>query len=168
MLYRRVPQTVPDCHEHLVIELKAPTCIINPSGNPADQELCFTRSMKIRDSTRRRPAGRFFWSATDWVLLAEHECSIDGRERGHIYASNGGKFNIHVREWSSILANAKWRYEFFREKLEYQASTADGMEYLRRGKHSEYLPDLGSDDDNKVKTPTRNGGRSRGRNPAPN
>jgi Histidine kinase-, DNA gyrase B-, and HSP90-like ATPase len=140
MLHRRIPQTVPDCHEHLVIELKAPTCVI---GQPEIEQIK-RYAYAVLDNER------FDKDTTRWTFLlvgnrfgkyAELECAVDGRERGHITALNGGKVNIHVLEWSSILASVKWRYEFFRSKLEYQASSSDGIEYLKR-MHSEYLPDL--------------------------
>jgi hypothetical protein len=164
MIHRRIPQTIENCHEHLVIELKAPTCVINQEEIEQIKKYAY----KVYDDVR------FDKATTRWKFLlignklgsyAEHDVANDGKERGHIKSLNGGRFNIYVHEWSSILANAKWRYEFFRDKLEYQASTADGMEYLKR-KHSEYLPDLGSDNDNDSRVPTPNGQRKRRRKAA--
>ena len=151
MLYRSFPQTVPECHEHLVIELKAPTCTIN--NKEIDQikryaYSCYEDKRFDKDNTR----WTFLLIGNKLGRYAELECSVDGRQRGHIMAANKGTFNVHVREWSSILANTKWRYEFFRSRLEYEASTADGLAYLKR-KHSEYLPHLTAANENDVKAP---------------
>jgi hypothetical protein len=51
--------------------------------------------------------------------------------------------NIWVRPWSELLAEAKWRYDFFRKRLEYEATTEDAMGYLRE-KYSQYFPDADS------------------------
>jgi hypothetical protein len=146
MLYRRIPQTVPDSHEHLVIELKSPSCVIGQKEIEQIKRYAYTI---LEDE-------RFDKEKTRWTFLlignklsryAERECTVDGRDRGHIMASNGGMFNIHVREWSSILGNVKWRYEFFRGCLEYQATISDGISYLNL-KHAQYLPDIAYDNDN--------------------
>lgn len=67
---------------------------------------------------------------------------MQGKEFGHIYVSDDGRINIHVKRWAALIAEAEWRYTFFREQLNLQISTDDAMRYLRE-KHSQHLPTHG-------------------------
>lgn len=135
MLYRRYPQTVPNCFEHLVVELKRPTRKLGKDEISQIKEYAFAVS----------ESERFDKKSTRWTFLlvgnnldrfAENECNVKDRQFGHIYA---GDINIYVRRWATVIDEARWRYEFFRQKLECQVTTADGLEYLRR-KHKDRLP----------------------------
>lgn len=53
--------------------------------------------------------------------------------------------NIHVKKWSTIITEAKWRYQFFREKLELEVTTAHGLRYLRE-KHGDRMPEASAND----------------------
>lgn len=143
ILYRRYPEFTPNRYEHLVIELKRPTCKLGQDEIGQIEKYAFAVGHDER----------FDKSNTRWTFLligneldefAETKCRVQGREHGHIYASDDGSVNIHVKKWPTIIAQAKWRYEFFREKLEYQVATVEGLKYLH-AKHSQHLPD------NKVK-----------------
>ena len=52
--------------------------------------------------------------------------------------------NIFIKKWSSVIDQAKWRYNFFREKLELQVTSTDSMELLK-SKYQHYLPDKQDD-----------------------
>jgi hypothetical protein len=62
---------------------------------------------------------------------------MQDRQFGHIYPGNG--INIFVKPWAMLLNDANWRYEFFRSKLEFQATTEDTVGYIRQ-KHAQYFP----------------------------
>jgi hypothetical protein len=48
--------------------------------------------------------------------------------------------NIYIKKWSTVIDQAKWRYNFFREKLELQVTSADGINFLKC-KYPQFLPD---------------------------
>jgi hypothetical protein len=139
MLYRRFPQTMPDRHEHLVVELKRPSCKLGQGEIGQIKKYAFTVAEDERFD-KERTSWTFLLVGNSLDEFAQHECSIDYLPSGHIYSSRGGLLNIHVKPWSSLIADVKWRYEFFRNALEYQATIDHGTEYLKR-KHAEYLPD---------------------------
>ena len=135
MLYRTYPQMTPDHFEHLVIELKRPSIKLGKEEIGQIEDYAFKVA---RDS-------RFNKSNTQWTFLlvgnelddfAQEKCKVADREYGHIHAGNP---NILVKTWSTLISQAKWRYEFFRQRLEYQVSTAEGVAYLRR-KHGDRMP----------------------------
>ncbi|MHB8392656.1 MAG: hypothetical protein ACYDBH_24270, partial [Acidobacteriaceae bacterium] len=137
MLFSRYPQGLPNSFEHLVIELKRPFRKIGKEEISQIEEYAF----KVADDER------FDKKLTRWTFLligneldtfAQNKCKVSDREFGHIHT---GDVNIHVKQWSSIISQAKWRYEFFRDKLEFQVTTADGLAYLRR-KHADRLPEV--------------------------
>lgn len=142
MLYNRFPQTVPNTFEHLVIELKRPSKKLGKDEIAQIEEYAF----KVADDERfdkKKTRWTFLLLGNSLDTFAENKCNVKDRQFGHIYA---GDVNIHVKPWASIIEDAKWRYEFFRQKLEYQVTTADGLAYLRR-KHAERLPALESEKD---------------------
>ena len=135
MLHRRYPQGTPDHFEHLVIELKRPSLKLGKDEIGQIEEYAF----KVADDSRFDKAlvrWTFLLIGNDLDSFAVNKCDVKDREFGHIHA---GKVNIYVKRWSSIIDQAKWRYEFFRQKLEYQVSTDDGLAYLRK-KHLARLP----------------------------
>ena len=56
--------------------------------------------------------------------------------KGMIYS---GEVDIWVKTWGEIINDARWRYEFFREKLEFEVSHDEALKSLKE-KYSEYLP----------------------------
>ena len=79
----------------------------------------------------------------DLDSFADRKCREQGRDFGHIHSSDDGAVNIHVKKWSTIIAEAKWRYQFFRDRLELEVTTADGLRYLR-DRHRDRLPEQSS------------------------
>ena len=91
---------------------------------------------------------RFDKDRTSWTFMlrgnelstyAKHKCREHGRKHGHIYASEDGSINIFVKKWSTVILEAKWRYGFFKEKLELEVTDSDGLQYLR-SKHPSRIP----------------------------
>ncbi len=138
MLYRQIPQLQPDHFEHLVIELKRPDCKLGQKELGQIENYAFS----VADDERfdkSRTKWTFILVGNDLAPFADRKCREHGRQYGHIYASDDGAVNIFVKKWSTIIAEAKWRYKFFKDKLELEVTTADGLRYLRQ-KHSERIP----------------------------
>jgi hypothetical protein len=138
MLYRRYPQSAPSHFEHLVVELKRPTCVLGQTEIGQIENYAFTVA-----ADERFDKGRTRWT---FVLIgnelndfAHQRCGVQGREFGHIHASADGSVNIWIKKWSTVIAEAKWRYGFLREQLALEVSTTDGLQYLR-SKYAKYLP----------------------------
>lgn len=135
MLHQRYPLPNPESFEHLVVELKRPSVKIGKKEISQIEDYAF----KVASDER------FDKSNVQWnfVLLgnclddfAMSKCESSDRKFGHITAGNP---NIYVRPWSSVISQAKWRYEFFREQLAFEVSTDDGLAYLR-SKYPQFLP----------------------------
>ena len=140
MLFQQIPQMKPNHFEHLVIELKRPTCKLGKDEIAQIKSYAFA----VADNPR------YSKTYTDWTFLlvgnelddyAKHECDVQEGEFGDIYTSRDGAVKVQVREWSTIIAQAQWRHHFYRDKLEVQVTTADGLHYLR-SRHPEFLPEL--------------------------
>jgi hypothetical protein len=138
MLYRGFPETTPDWHEHLVVELKAPTCVLGEKEITQIKKYAYT---VIDDERFNKHNTRWTFLLIGNKLDKYAKMEVGGNPQGLIKTGTDDKFKICVLEWSYVLQSVRWRYEFFRSRLEYQASNSDGMKYLER-KHSEYLPDL--------------------------
>lgn len=138
MLYRKYPQFTPDTFEHLVIELKRPSCKLGQKELGQIENYAFSVAADERFD-KAKTKWTFLLIGNDLDSFADHKCRVQGKEFGHIYASDDGAVNIHVKKWSTIISQAKWRYEFFRKELELDATDADGLAYLR-SKYSKYLP----------------------------
>lgn len=145
MLYNQYPLSVPETFEHLVVELKRPDCKLGKDEISQIENYAFTVADDERfDKSRTR--WTFLLVGNDLTSFGENKCKVQGREFGHIHASDDGAVNIYVRRWSSIISQAKWRYQFFRDKLELQVTTEDGLQYLRK-KYAKYIPSEDADVD---------------------
>jgi hypothetical protein len=134
LLYRQYPQRREGFFEHLVIELKRPSLKLGKEEITQIEDYAF----KVADDPRFDKVGTqwtFLLIGNDLDSFAQRKCESTGREYGHISA---GRVNIHVRTWATLIAEAKWRYEFFRSQLEYQAKSDDGLAFLHR-KHAKYF-----------------------------
>lgn len=138
MLYRQIPQLQPDHFEHLVVELKRPDCRLGQKELGQIENYAFSVASDERFD-KNHTKWTFILVGNELGPFASQKCREQGRQFGHIYASEDGAINIFVKKWSMIIAEAKWRYKFFKDKLEMEVGTADGLRYLRQ-KHRERLP----------------------------
>ena len=142
MVYRQIPQLQPDHFEHLVIELKRPDCKLGQKELSQIENYAFSVADDERfDKVRTK--WTFMLVGNDLDSFADRKCREQGRDFGHIHSSDDGAVNIHVKKWSTIIAEAKWRYQFFRDRLELEVTTADGLRYLR-DRHRDRLPEQSS------------------------
>ena len=144
MLYRRIPQSQPNQFEHLVIELKRPNCKLGQKELGQIENYAFSVASDERFD-RNHTRWTFVLIGNDLDPFAIQKSRVQGREFGHIHQSDDGAVNIHVKKWSTIIAEATWRHQFFREKLELQVTTADGLQYLRK-RHRDRLPNNATGD----------------------
>ena len=138
MLFRQIPQLQQDCFEHLVTELKRPTCKIGQKELMQIENYAFSVSNDERFD-KDRTKWTFMLLGNELSPFAEQKCREQGRKHGHIFASDDGSVNIFVKKWSTVISEAKWRYGFFKEKLELEVTDSDGLRYLREnhaGPHS--------------------------------
>lgn len=138
MLYRQIPQLQPDHFEHLVIELKRPACKLGQEELSQIENYAFSVAEDERFD-KHKTKWTFYLVGNELSPFAKRKCREQGRQFGHIYASDDGAINIHVKKWSTIIAEAKWRHNFFKQKLELEVTTADGIRYLRE-KHKGRIP----------------------------
>ena len=144
MLYRQIPQLQPNNFEHLVIELKRPDCKLGQKEVGQIENYAFS----VADDERfdkEKTKWTFILVGNELAPFAEQKCRQQGRQYGHIHTSDDGAVNIHVKRWSTVIAEAKWRYQFFKDKLELEVTTADGMRYLRE-RHRDRLPESHNND----------------------
>ncbi|MEX1028358.1 MAG: ATP-binding protein [Candidatus Paceibacterota bacterium] len=138
MLYRQIPQLQPDSFEHLVIELKRPSCKLGQKELAQIENYAFS-VMEDERFDKAQTRWTFILIGNELSSHADLKCRVRGKKYGHIHESDDGSLNIYVKKWSTIIAEAKWRYKFFKEKLELEVGTADGIRYLRN-KHAEKVP----------------------------
>ncbi|MHB1157620.1 MAG: ATP-binding protein [Phycisphaerales bacterium] len=116
-----------DQFEHLVIELKRPSQSLGRTELGQLEVYAMTVAKDERFNT-----DRYRWT---FVIIgnnlddyATERASTDALAKGCIYEK--GNVTIWVRTWADVLGEAKLRYEFFREKLQLEASSEMGMNYL--------------------------------------
>lgn len=138
MLYRQIPEVQPNHFEHLVVELKRPSCVLGQSEIGQIEKYAFSVGGDERfDRTRTR--WTFILLGNEFDSFVDQRCRAYGRHYGHIHASDDGAINIFVKRWSTVISEAKWRYHFFKDKLEMEVTTADGLRYLQ-SRHGTRLP----------------------------
>jgi hypothetical protein len=137
-LFRKFASTAESEFEHLVIELKNPRVVLG-----------FNELTQIRNYANKVANDeRFDKDQTRWTFFLvgndigneiADDCNQDNRLPGQVTSTRGGKFNIFVKKWSTIMAEANWRYNFYHRELNIEIGDSDGLEYLR-AKHEKYLP----------------------------
>lgn len=138
MLYRQIPQLQPNRFEHLVVELKRPDYKLGQKEIGQIENYAFSVAEDPRFD-KEQTKWTFILIGNELAPFAEQKCRQLGKEFGHIHTSDDGAVNIYVKKWSAVIAEATWRYQFFKRKLELEVTTADGLRYLR-DKHAGRLP----------------------------
>ncbi|KHK02481.1 ATP-binding protein [Desulfovibrio sp. TomC] len=113
--------------EHLVLELKAPRVKIGPDEITQIEKYAFS----VIDDERFSKSDviwTFYLISNDFSKFAETKANSDDRPYGCIFSK--GNATIWIKKWSDILHEAKYRYEFFRQKLEIEASREEGIQHL--------------------------------------
>ena len=140
MLYQQIPQRKPNHFEHLVIELKRPSCVLGEKEITQIKRYAFAVAADQRFD-KSRTTWTFMLLGNDLDDYANNECNVANGDFGDIYRSADGAVSVHVRKWATVISDAKWRHQFYRDKLEVQVTNADGIRYLQ-SRHPEFLPVL--------------------------
>ncbi len=117
-----------DMFENLVIELKRPSVKI---GGTEIMQIEQYANLVARESIfdKRRVRWTFMVVGREFDDHGEMRAG-GGPTYGCIY--EGGNLTIWVKRWSELLHDAKLRYEFFRERLQVEASATRGFDYLNK------------------------------------
>ena len=137
-LWKRFKQGRADKYENLIIELKKPN--INAGMKELTQIQLYAQ--KVSDD-ERFPKINSKWK---FILLVngikkeiEPQMKQNNRTYGHITETDN--FNIYVLTWGYIIAEAKARYEYLKEKLNISyTDNSDAINYLKE-KYKQYLPE---------------------------
>lgn len=116
-----------DQFEHLVIELKRPSQSLGRDELGQLEVYAMTVAKDERFNTTRY-RWTFVIIGNELDEYAKERATADNQPQGCIYQK--GNVTIWVRTWADVLGEAKARYEFFREKLQLEASGEIGMKYL--------------------------------------
>lgn len=128
-------------YENLVIELKRPTKTLTKTEIDQIEDYAF----KVSDNPL------FDKTSTKWhfILLGQDfnkyvESRLNNRTEGagNLYNSTDGSYSISVFKWATIIQENKFKYEFLRQKLNYelQSDSDFAVDYLLR-KHNELFPE---------------------------
>lgn len=127
MLYRR-RKVDRDRYEHLVIELKRPSLKLGQTEVSQIERFAFTVAADARFDTTKCQ-WEFILMGNELDAFAMTKASSDTLPEGCIHQGNGVR--IWIRKWAEVLNSARSRYNFFREKLEFEASEVKGLDTLR-------------------------------------
>lgn len=115
--------------EHLVIELKRPS---RPLGDKELSQIKNYAYAVARDErfSKEHTRWTFVLIGNDWDEFAEMEAQPKGN-LPYGCLQQAGQLTIWIKRWSELLHEASSRYDFFRERLEIEASSAEGLAYLQ-------------------------------------
>jgi hypothetical protein len=139
-LSRRI-QLLGEERHHLVVELKRPT--VKVDSEVLTQVKKYARSVSADERFSGTRVRWTFWAVSNEMDdLAQTESSQANRPLGVVQQTEGKiPYTIWAKTWAQLLLEAKARLEFFREKLEYQATHESGRKYLREV-YDKFLPGL--------------------------
>lgn len=131
MLSRAIPRQREGECEHLVVELKRPSCKIGSAEINQIEDYAFA---VIEDERFRHLKTR--WSF--WVISNELDDTAKRKTRqqnsppGRVYISEEGNVEVWVKSWAEVLAACKSRMYFVQEKLNANVDTESALRYLKK------------------------------------
>jgi hypothetical protein len=136
-LFGRALELNSDRREHLVVEIKRPTLVIDRAE--MDQIEDYARAV-VADTRfdLETVAWDFVLIGTSLSELAVSRSNQPNRERG-LFLELGLNVRIWVRTWAEIINGCKHRLKFVRDKLEYDPDSDQAVAYLRE-KYPDYVP----------------------------
>lgn len=141
MLSRSIPRNHSNEFEHLVVELKAPNV---PVGQKAiEQTKSYAYAVANDERFRGLSARWHFWViSNDIDDYAKMELSQERYEDGVIFKTTKNiDITIWIKTWSQLIRENKHKFEFVREKLNYNIDTEDALKYLKKT-YAEYTQGL--------------------------
>jgi hypothetical protein len=126
MLARSVPQPRADERENLVVELKRPA-----------KKICTKVLGQIEDyAIAVAKDERFLDTKTD---EARRKARQRERPEGLVYDDPELRITVWAKTWGQIISDCKGRLNFFKKKLDYEATHASALNYLKKA-HEKYIP----------------------------
>jgi hypothetical protein len=136
MLSRRIPQSQPEEHHHLIVELKRPTQHVDSDVLKQIKSYAFAVAKDERFADVK--TNWSFWALSTQISEeVRYEASQAGRPPGQVFERDN--IQIWVKTWAQVLNGAKARLHFFQQSLEYQATEETALGYLRKV-YADYLP----------------------------
>jgi len=115
--------------EHLVIELKRPSINLGQDEIGQIEKYAFSVTADDRFNTNK-VRWKFILLGNEFDKYAQRRASGDALPEGCIHRE--GNVSIWVCRWADVIADARDRHEFFRDKLEIEASGSEGIDYLTK------------------------------------
>jgi hypothetical protein len=144
MLARSVPHPRADEHEHLVVELKRPSKIIDTGVLTQIQSYALAVAQDERfKNTKTR--WTFLAISNDMTTDAVRSVRQRGRPEGLWFDDHELNITVWARTWSQLINAAKARMDFFKKHLDFEADRESATDYLRKA-HEKYLPTVIRDD----------------------
>jgi len=135
LLARTVPRTRQE-HEHLVVELKAPSVTI--TDKEIGQIINYARTV-ARDPRFDRVNVHWDFLLVGTALndAARERSDQQGMEPGQVW--NRDDVRVWVRTWAEIIDAAEYRLRFVKDRLGYAPSDELALDYLRKA-HADFVP----------------------------
>jgi hypothetical protein len=133
MLSRRVPSNREEEHEHLVVELKAPTVKVGMDETAQIKSYAF--AVQADERFRGVPTRWTFWVVSnDMDGFATKDVNQSERPEGLLWEADEPNFSsrIWVKTWSQILNDCRTRLRIFQQALNYSADKDASLEFLKK------------------------------------
>lgn len=122
--------------DFLVVELKRPSKKID------DEVLTQIKkyAMAVQEDERfdiNKCKWKFIAASNSMNKYAEREANQTGRPSGCVYQSDN--LEVYAMTWAQVIDNAKTRLKFYKEHLQYEASTETSKQYLQ-AMHNKFIP----------------------------
>ena len=131
MLSRVVPQSRADEREHLVVELKRPSCKVGSDEITQVEKYAFTianderfRSVKTR--------WNFWVISNDMDAYAAIKTRQKDQPSGRVFISDDGNVEVWVKSWAEVLNACKARIHFVQEQLKANVDKDTALQYLKK------------------------------------
>lgn len=137
MMSRRIPQPNQRRREHLVVELKRPTQVINMAITTQARSYLYAISRDERFSHTDTVWN--FWAISNRVT-EQVVIEMEDKEAGLLKTYSDPLMRIYVRTWAEVLEECRARLTFFQDHLKYTPDDESALTYLNQT-HAKYLPD---------------------------
>ncbi len=131
MLSCRVPMPTDDERKHLVVDLKRPSQLLNE--DVLGQIKKYAKAVALDERFKHSKVEWDFVAVSNkFTLDAELEARQSGKSRGLIFELEDPiRVRVWAKTWGEIIQEAEGRLTFYKRRLEYQASDAEALGYLR-------------------------------------
>ena len=116
------------CLEHVIVELKRPSTRLGAEEISQIKKYAYAVSADERFA-KEYTHWTFLLVGNDFDEYGEREARGTGLPYGCI--AKDGDLAVWIKRWSTVLHEAKSRYEFFRERLDLEATSDEGLAYLQ-------------------------------------